>query len=87
MTTTEILSEFKQLTIKQQLETLKAALEIIESNIAETQMDISQDLPLTEVVGGHDPLLALAGQFEASVSDIGSDHDRYIGENLKNPHD
>lgn len=87
MMTTDILREFRQLSIKQQLEMLKAALEIIESNFEGSQINRLKDLPLAEVDTSPDPLLALAGQFEATISDISDRHDQYIGENLKDNND
>jgi len=48
MTQTEILAEFQQMSIQQQLETLRAALEILESKIRHSEEDSSEKLPLAE---------------------------------------
>jgi len=79
----EILHEFKQLSIQQQIETLKAALEIIEEKFNNTQKQ-DDSLSLLKERDESDPLLAYAGKFEANQTDIGSNHDQYIGENLSN---
>ncbi len=48
MTQTEILYEFKQMPIQQQLETLRAALAIVESRFKYSQAMSDEKLPLAE---------------------------------------
>ncbi|MCB0035882.1 MAG: hypothetical protein KDE51_17745, partial [Anaerolineales bacterium] len=79
MTKSEILDEFKQLSIRQQLETLRAALEIVEASFEASQQDQREQSPSE---GKADSLLALAGILEAPVSDIAEKHDQYIGEDI-----
>lgn len=86
MTQAEILQEFKQLSIRQQLEMLRAALEIIESNYEASTKKAAKNLPVAESGSFDDPLLALAGKFESPLSDIGHHHDQYIGSSLKDDH-
>jgi len=63
MTQAEILHEFKQMSVHQQLEMLRNALDIIEANLAEPRAN--DNLPPTEISETPDPLLALAGQFQS----------------------
>ena len=86
MTQIEILREFKQMSIREQLETLRAALEIVESNFEDLQRKNVTELPLVEEGEMDDTLLALAGLFQASARDIGEKHDEYLGQNLKDDH-
>ena len=86
MTQAEILQEFKQLSIRQQLEMLRAALEIIESNYEASTNQSSKILPLAESGPSEDPLLALVGIIESPLSDVSRNHDQYIGESLKDDH-
>ncbi len=86
MTQMEILHEFKQMSIRQQLETLRVALEIIEANFEESQKSNDTDSPLAEEGTVDDPLLSLAGLFQAPITDISEKHDYYLGENLKDDH-
>ena len=86
MTQNEILHEFKQMTIRQQLEMLRAALEIIESNFDASQKNRQEDLPVAEVEESSDPLLSLAGKFSTSFSDISGRHDHFIGKSLIDDH-
>lgn len=48
MTQTEILQEFKGLTLAEQLETLRVALGIVEANFRHSQMTNGEHLPLAE---------------------------------------
>lgn len=84
MTQAEILHEFKQMTVRQQLEMLRTALDIIEANLADTRTN--DNLPPREVVETPDPLLALAGQFESSVSDISGQHALHLGKSIGDDH-
>lgn len=83
MTQTEILHEFKQMSIRQQLETLRAALEIVEKNFEASQKEKEEGVELVETAA-EDSLLAMAGMFEAPMTDISERHDHYIGENVRN---
>ena len=86
MTQTEILQEFKRMSIRQQLETLKAALEIVESNFEDSQKSSMTELQTSVVAKSDDSLLALAGSFQAEMTDISEKHDRYLGQNIKDDH-
>lgn len=84
MAETNILYEFKQLTLEQQLSTLKAAFEILEAKFQALPQPEKGDMPRHEEE--LDPLLALGGQFSAAVADVGERHDYYLGEALRDDH-
>lgn len=48
MTQTEILQEFEGLSIHQQIETLRAALGILETTVHRSQQENSEHLPMAE---------------------------------------
>ncbi len=48
MTQADILYEFKQMSIQQQLETLRTGLEIVEANLHRTARKDDENLPLPE---------------------------------------
>lgn len=81
MTQEEILQEFEQLSLKQQLETLRAALSIIELRFSTSQQQLAA-LPLAETRATDDPLLALAGSISAPMT-VSENHDLYIGDGIK----
>lgn len=86
MTQIEILQEFKQMPIRQQLATLKAALDIIDANFNESQKNNIMELPLKDGTIDEDPLLSLAGLFHAPMTDISEKHDYYLGQNIQDNH-
>ena len=86
MTQKEILQEFSQLSIKQQLELLRTALEIVELNFAQAEQSDVEELSTADLKNGEDPLFAMAGFFESPVKNVSRDHDKYLGENLSDNH-
>lgn len=85
MTHTEILHELGKMPIRDQLYTLRSALEMIESKFDELQKSSYEALPRAEMVTD-DPLLALAGFIESPITDVSERHDEYIGAGLMDDH-
>ena len=81
MTQRELLQEFKQLSTREQLEMLRSALAVIEAKFAESTTASKAVIGIDPIES--DPLFALAGTIESSVTDIGERHDHYIGESLQ----